>query len=220
MAAPKGLQWLVKVNDFLEQVPMGVLKYFKSLIRSIEEMSQAQVDIACTWVAWKVNRQIERVRQRVIKTLYEQYGGTLALLKLVQTTQKVARDPIGALGDFIGVFTKPISVIVSWVSTLMVEVPRLAKNLAEIATIEPPAPPRPDINFHAFKLQVNTITIQDIIMGPEGMPSPEEMFPEPEKPSGRKAFDAAFQPIKKTVEEVKEEKIVYRLKEPIDDINV
>ena len=201
----KSLDWLVKVNDFLEQVPAGVLTYFKALSKSGEELVQTQVDYICSWLAWKVNIMVERKRQQVIKTLQEQYGGYLALMSGVSLV-KQALNPLNA-GAFFAKFAAPIVAIYDFLKTLIKEIPRLAENLANIANSLPPDPPNPHINYNAFKLRIGTISLGEI-MGASTMPTPEEMFPEPPKPFSKAAFDASFQNAKAAGAE---EGIVYKM---------
>ena len=186
------LDWLVKINDFLEGVPSSILKYFDMLTKSSETPTQSYVDVVCRRLAWRVNITVERVRQRVIKTLWNQYGKYLVMMKLVNTVQNVVRDPIGALGCFVDGFASPIKSVINFLKTLIKEVPRLAANLANIMSALPPDPPNPSINYNAFKLEIHTVTMQDVIAGPDGMPTPEQMFPEPPSPFSKAAFSASF----------------------------
>lgn len=203
----KSLDWLVKVNDFLEQVPNSVLTYFRALSKSGEVLVQTQVDVICAWLAWKVNIMVERKRQQVIKTLQEQYGGYLAMMSAVTVVKQVLSDPLGAIGGFFGKFAAPIVAIYEFLKTLIKEIPRLAENLANIANALPPEPPNPHINYNAFKLRIGTISMGEI-MGTSPMPTPEEMFPEPPKPFSKAAFDASFQNAKAAGAE---EGIVYKM---------
>lgn len=189
------LDWLVKINDFLEGVPKSVISYFNALTKSGEELVQSQVDATCAWLAWKVNIMVERKRQQVIKTLYEQYGGYLSMFAGISAVTQ-ALNPLKA-GSFFKKFLAPAGAIKSFLTTLMTEIPRLAANLANIASALPPEPPNPHINYNAFKLNIHTISIKDIMAGPN-MPSPEQMFPEPAKPWSREAFNASFDDAKET----------------------
>lgn len=194
----KSLDWLVKVNDFLETVPGSVLTYFKALTKSGEALVQSQVDIICAWLAWKVNIMVERKRQQVVQTLYEQYGGYLQMFAGVSLVQNALSDPIGAIGGFLGKFSAPITAVIDFFTTLMKEIPRLAANLANIASALPPDPPNPQINYNAFKLKIGTISLKEVMGGLSGTPSPEQMFPEPAKPFSKEAFNASFDGAKKT----------------------
>ena len=209
------LDYLKKVNDFLETVPIRVLDFFDAVFRGTENFIQEQVDIICKWVAWGVNLNIERLRQKIIRTLWEQYKKYLILLEVGQVIQSFVQDPLGTIGKFADRFFKPFRKVKEFIKVLVEEVPRLAENLAKIAQKLPPEPPSPDINFNAFELKINTITLEDVIKGPENLPPPEEMFPEPEKPFGKASFDAAFDNAKTRT---KEDKIVYKMPEINDSI--
>lgn len=202
------LGWLISINDFLEQVPGNVIKTFYNLSRSAEEMGQSYVDIVCRWLAWKVNVMVERKRQQVIKSLYSQYGGFLELLSGVSVVQNALSNPIGAIGGFLGKFAKPITTIVNFVTTLLVEIPRLAANLANIAAALPPAPPNPNINYDAFQLSIGSISMGDVIGGPDALKPPEEMFPEPINPFSKAAFNESFDNAKSMT---KEDKVKWKL---------
>lgn len=199
------LDWLVKINDFLETVPENVLKYFKALTRSGEELTQSYVDVVCRWLAWKVNIMVERKRQQVIKTLSEQYGGYLSLVAGVNVV-KQAFNPLNA-GSFFKKFAAPVQAIIDFIKLLMKEIPRLAENLANIASALPPEPPNPNINFNEFKLKVGTISLGEIASGNTG-PTPEEMFPEPPSPFSKEAFNSSFENAKSAAAD---EGVVYKL---------
>ena len=194
----KSLDWLVKVNDFLEGVPNSVITYFNALTKSGEELTQSYVDTVCAWLAWKVNIMVETKRQQVVQTLYEQYGGYLQMFSAVNTVKNAISDPIGAIGGFLGRFAAPIGAVIDFLKTLMREIPRLAANLANIASALPPDPPNPRINFNAFKLKIGTVTLKEVMTGTEGTPTPGQMFPEPAKPFSKEAFNASFDNAKKT----------------------
>ena len=192
------LSWLTKVNDFLEGVPNSVNLYFKALTKSGETLSQSYVDVVCRWLAWRVNLTVERIRQRVIKALWEQYGGYLVMAQAANVIKRAVTDPIGTVGSFFGKFAAPIRFVADFLKTLLVEIPRLAANLANISRALPPDPPNSNINFNAFELDIHTVSMQDIIAGPDGMPTPEQMFPEPTRPFSSEAFSTSFNNAKKT----------------------
>ena len=194
----KSLDWLVKVNDFLEGVPASVITYFNALTKSGEELTQSYVDTACAWLAWKVNIIVETKRQQVVQTLYEQYGGYMQMFGAVNVVKNAISDPIGAIGGFLGKFSAPITAVIDFFTTLMKEIPRLAANLANIASALPPDPPNPKINFNAFKLKIGTITLKEVMSGTEGIPTPRQMFPEPASPFSKEAFNSSFDNAKKT----------------------
>ena len=197
------LEWLSKINDFLEQVPANVDKWFSQTFKAGEELTQDFVDKQCVWLSNKINRRIEEKRQQVIKTLQDEYGGYLNALSVITVIKQVLTNPIGLIGSFFNILAGPYGKVVSFLQALIKEVPRLAANLANIANSLPPAPPNPHINFNKFKIKVNSISMGDI-MGGATMPSPEQMFPEEKKPFGKEAFNEMFEnaPISKEIDNV------------------
>jgi hypothetical protein len=197
------LEWLKKVNDFLEQVPLQVTEWFEHTFKSGEKLTQDFVDRQCAWLAWKINIMVERKRQEVLKTLHDEYGGYLGALQVVTVFKQAVTDPIGTLGSVFNTIAGPYAKVVDFLKTLMKEIPRLAANLAKIASSLPPAPPNPRINFNAFKLNIKSISMADVING-GSLPTPEQMFPEPPKPFGKASFDSSFEnaPIAKGINEV------------------
>ena len=206
----KSLDWLVKVNDCLEELPESVIDFYNSFIKSAKDLTQEYVDKVCEWMAWWVNVTVERLRQKTIKTLIQQYSSYFVVLKWVQVIQDVMKNPIKAIGSFFGMFGKPVQAVIEFVTVLAVELPRLAENLAKIVEALPPSPPTElGINFNAFKknLKINTVTMKDITSGGNFVP-PEKMFPEPESPFGKAAFEAAFSNPKKIT---LDDKLIYKL---------
>ena len=201
--------WLKSVNDFLEQVPASTITAFNHIFKKGEEYTQDFVDSVCIWLAWSVNVNVERMRQRVIKYLADHYKGTLRVASAVNVVKNAVTDPIGTAGAVFSYFSKPFSAAKEFMSMLIVEIPRLASNLANIAESLPPSPPNPHINFDAFKLRVGTISLSEI-MGSPTMPTPEQMFPEPPSPFSKAAFDKSFE---NATAETAEDQIVYKLKE-------
>ena len=197
------LEWLTKINDFLEQVPANVDKWFSQTFKAGEELTQDFVDKQCIWLSNKINRMIEEKRQQVIKTLQDEYGGYLNALSVITVIKQVLTNPIGLIGSFFNILAGPYGKVVSFLQALIKEVPRLAANLANIANSLPPTPPNPHINFNKFKIKVNSISMGDI-MGGGAMPSPEQMFPEEKKPFGKEAFNEMFEnaPISKEIDNV------------------
>ena len=211
----KSLDWLVKVNDCLEEIPESVTDFYNSFIKNAKNLSQEYVDKVCTWMAWWVNVTVERLRQKVIKTLIDQYSSYFVVLKWVQAIKEAMKNPLKAIGSFFGIFAKPVQAAVEFITVLAVELPRLAENLAKIIDVLPPAPPSDlGVNFDAFKLKINTVTMKDITSG-GNFPPPEKMFPEPESPFGRAAFEEAFNNPKKISPE---DKILYRLPESASSV--
>ena len=210
------LAWLTKINDFLEQVPANVNTWFANTFKSGEELAQSYVDKQCIWLSNKINRMIEEKRQQVIKTLQDEYGGYLNALSVITVIKQAVTNPLGMIGSFFGVLVGPYAKVIGFLTTLMKEVPRLAANLANIASALPPTPPNPHINFNAFKIKVNSITLGDV-MGGGAMPSPDQMFPEvEEKPFGKEAFNESFEnaPIADEIAN----KIKYKESETEDDL--
>ena len=187
-----GLEWLVKFNDWLEQVPLTVIDWFNRTFKSAENWAQDKVDLVCARMAWRVNVAVERKRQEVITALINQYASNMKLLVFVNIIRTVIKNPLKALALFFEPFIKPIKTVLEYVKVLMVEIPRLARNLSKIANALPPTPPNPRINFNAFKLRINTITLADILSGGD-LPAPEKMFPEPPKVFSKKIFDKSFE---------------------------
>ena len=204
------LEYLQKVNDFLEQVPLSVTKFFKQAFKAGEELVQEYVDAVCRWVAWQVNINIERVRQKVIRALWQQYSKYLVMLQAAQVIKKFLSDPIGTIFSFAEQYFKPYSKVIEFIKVLGNELPRLAKNLAEIARALPPEPPSPDINFNQFKIKVHTISMKEVLAGPDSIPPPEQMFPEPPKPWSKETFDSAFDNAKAVT---RKDEIIYKLPE-------
>lgn len=204
----KSLDWLVKVNDCLEEIPESVNDFYNSFIKSAKDLSQEYVDKVCRWMAWWVNITVERLRQSVINTLIDQYSSYFVVLKWVKAIRDAMRNPIKALGSFFGIFAKPVQAAIEFITTLAVELPRLAENLAKIMQALPPTPPSNlGVNFDAFKIKINTITMKDITSG-GNFPPPEKMFPEPESPFGKAAFEEVFNNPKKVA---LDDQIVYKL---------
>lgn len=201
--------WLKSINDFLEQVPESTTTAFNHIFKKGEEYTQDFVDSVCTWLAWSVNVNVERMRQRVIKYLADHYKGTLQVAAGVNVIKNAVTDPIGTAGAVFSYFSKPFNAAKEFMSMLIVEIPRLAANLANIAESLPPSPPNPRVNFDAFKLRVGTISLAEI-MGSPTMPTPEQMFPEPPSPFSKAAFDKSFE---NATAQTAEDQIVYKLKE-------
>ena len=209
------LDYLVSFNDFLEQVPTNVNDFFKKIFKEGEEYSQDFVDACCAWMACKVNRMVERARQGVINKLSKHYSGALSVVTGLNVVSNAVRDPIGALGGVFGWWIKPVKTAKEFVTTLLREIPRLAENLANIGSSLPPTPPNSRINFNAFKLKINTITMADLTGDP--LPTPEEMFPAPPSPFSKAAFDKSFE---NAPAKTAEEEVLYKLSGDASDINL
>lgn len=187
--------FLVPTNQWLEQVPMRVTSAFDNFIGTGENIAQAKVDQICEWLAWKANVQIETMRQSVLKALYKMYSNTVGgkVMKLATATQSFVSDPLGAVGAFASAILGPVKPVLSWFTLLLVEIPKLAENLANIMAALPPTPPNPSINYDKFKLKVGSISLSAIMTDPSTLPPPEVMFPEPEPPFSAASFTKAFE---------------------------
>lgn len=201
--------FLTELNEYLEEVPASTLAAFDNYADSMEHWSQDKVDIACAWLAWKVNVLVENARRKGLKALHGFYMSLTSSpqAKAARVALEFVQDPLGTLGSWADTIAKPAKEFLKWVQMLIVEVPKLAANLANIASALPPSPPSPHINFSKFKLKIGSISMADITQDPSMLPPIDQMFPEPTRPHNEKSFDEAFnkRPEKK--------KIKYSLKE-------
>jgi len=188
-------EFLKTANDWLEQFPVRMISAFNNFVGSGERIAQEKVDVICVWLSWKANIAIERVRQRIIKSLHEMYKTTAAgqVMRVASAIKDFVRDPLGALGSFASSLFKPITVVFEWIQMLMVELPRLAANLAKVVAALPPAPPSARINYDKFRLKVGSINMDTIMADPSNLPAPEVMFPEPDRPFSKVSFNKAFE---------------------------
>lgn len=189
------LDFLITTNDWLEQVPTRIIAAFENFVKSGEGTAQSQVDIICAWLAWKVNIAVERKRQKLLKILYEQHKSTMGgrVMKTASAIKSFASDPLGALGALASALFAPIVAVFNWIKVLVTELLRLAENLARIASVLPPSPPEPHINYDKFKLKIGSISLSTITSDPSSLPSPEDMFPEPPKPFSKTSFSTSFE---------------------------
>lgn len=209
MADKNPLDFLVKFNDFLEQVPMVALNFFERTFKAGQTTSQGYVDIVCRYVSWKINLMIERARQKVLKTLCDQYGWFLKIISAINVGKNVVSNPIGAVGSFFGLITGPAKTAISFIVTLATELPRLAANLSKIASSLPPEPPDPSINFNEFKIKLGGISM-GALLSADSLPPPEVVVgPQPPSPWSKQAFQEAFDAGK---EDYNKDKIVYKPK--------
>ena len=209
MADKNPLDFLIKFNDFLEQVPMVTLNFFDRTFKAGQTTSQEYVDLVCRYVSWKINLMIERARQKVLKSLNDQYGWIMKIMTAVNVGKNVVTNPIGTVGSFFSLIVAPASAVINFIVTLAVELPRLASNLSKIASSLPPEPPDPSINFNEFKIQLGSISMGTLLSA-ESLPSPEIVVgPEPPSPWSKEAFNLAFAAGK---EDFNKDKVVYKPK--------
>lgn len=210
--ASKPFDFLKIANDWLEEVPGRIITAFDNYIGNGEKAVQSKVDVVCEWLAWKVNIAVERKRQWLLKVLYEQYKSTAGgrVMQMATVAQKFVKDPLGALASFASALFAPVASIIDWTMMLMVELPRLAANLANIVQSLPPSPPNPQINYDKFKLKIGSISMSAIATDPSTLPAPEVLFPEPEKPFSKDSFQKAFSDSSATL---KSSSVKYKLSE-------
>ena len=203
--------FLKDINDWLEAVPIRITNAFENMTKG-QELVQEKIDVACKWLAWKVNIAVESVRQRLIKALWQMYRYTVVgkVMQMMLVIKKFMENPLYYLFKFALEIFAPYYLVIKWYQTLLTEIPRLAQNLAKIAQSLPPKPPSIDINFNAFakELSIKSISISDITNDPNNLPLPEAMFPEPEKPFTNKTFDNVFLNVSA---KLKSNKMVYKL---------
>ena len=193
------LQWLTKVNDFLEQVPSGIQAYFDAIIDMGENMVQSQVDAVCRYAAWRVNIMVERARQRVLKGLYNQNKIVKGIIDTINLGKRFMQDPLGTVASFFTPLTSPLQNAIQFTIDLAREISRLAANLTKIAEALPPAPPSPRINYDEFKnnLRLGVVSM-GALMDAESLPDPDILFPEPPFPFSRTTFNESFEEGKKS----------------------
>jgi hypothetical protein len=71
------LKFLEETNNWLESVPLTAIRGLNNSIGNTEKLAQEKVDSICIWLSWKINVQIERVRQACLKALYDMYKDTV-----------------------------------------------------------------------------------------------------------------------------------------------
>ena len=193
-AQKNSLDFLEETNDWLEEYPINIGVAFDNMIGKGQDIAQSNVDTICEWLAWKVNIAIERKRQWLVKTLHEMYKSTVMgkVMQACRAVERFVRDPLGAIGSFAQTIFGPVAIVFQWAATLAVQLPRLARNLANIANTLPPNPPTPRINYNKFKLKIGSISLAMIEQDPENLPSPESLFPEPERPFSTNTFQKEF----------------------------
>ena len=189
------LAFLQSTNEWLEDVPTRITMAYENFIGDGENLAQSKVDKFCAWLAWKVNIAIERKRQKVLEILHGQYESTAVgqVMKAASVIQNFISDPLGTLGSFASLIFGPVVDVFKWVGKLIGEILKLAANLAKIMSVLPPSPPNPHINYDKFKLKVKSISMGEVIAGPDSLPPPEVMFPEPPKPFTKDTFKDGFE---------------------------
>ena len=204
--------FLKTTNDWLESVPERARKALNNAVGNGEKITQSKVDAVCIWLSWKINLQIERVRQSLIRTLYGMYKSTTAgrVMRMATAIKDFVSDPLGALGTFASAVFSPVGAVFNWTSTLIKEVPRLAENLARIASVLPPDPPNSRINYDKFKIRVKSFSWSTLTSDPSKLPPPEVVFPPPTSiQSPKVTFDKAMEENAK----LKSNKMIYKLTE-------
>lgn len=191
------LSFLSSTNDFLETVPYTIDRFFDRIFESGERITQKGVDMVCEWSAWRINTWVEGARQGVIKALHGQNSNAKSMLEPMEDLKQCMSNPMKAVGAVASVVKKiisiligPIKIVYEFLSQLIKELARLAKNLANIMYALPPTPPSPDINFDKFHLQVKSIGMADITSDPSHMVDPEVMFEEPIVPFSDEYYKA------------------------------
>lgn len=187
--------FLKMINDWLEKYPIRIIDAFDNIVGDGQRLLQEKVDKICEWLAWKVNIAIERKRQDILRTLYEQYQYTIVgkVMAVAGTIKKFVQNPLKAIGDFASAIFGPIIEVFKWIIDLAKEILRLAENLAKIIRALPPTPPNPQINYDKFKLKIRSISLAEVTTDPSAWPTPEELFPEPPKPFSKEAFQAMLE---------------------------
>lgn len=183
-----GFEFLEYTNSWLEKLPNSIDKSFEAYMGK-GDISQEQADKICAWMAWKINIEIERERQRVIKALHGMYMTTTGgrVLQIAMAIKVFVTDPLKMLGVFASALVAPITSVFQWASTLSSELPKLGKNLARVASVSPHVNSK--VSYSKFKLKVGSISLGSITQGSGSLPSPETMFPEPERPWTKNDFD-------------------------------
>ena len=200
------LSFLKSVNDSLERVIARINNTFSNLLGT-KDMTQSKVDSTCTWLSWKINVEIEGLRQKLIKALHGMYQSTVAgqVMRMITIIQSFVKDPLGTIVSFASALFAPFGTVISWIKVLSSEIPRLAQNLARIASFVPSSS---SFNLNSFKLKIRSISLSDITSNPNNLPSPETLFPEPKKPFSEENFEETFVNFSA---KLKSSKVMYKL---------
>lgn len=194
------LGFLKTANAALEQIPGGILAYFDTLAEMGENVSQAFVDSLCRYAAWMVNISIERIRQKVLKSVYEQNLMVRIIVDVIDIGKKVIQDPLGVIPSFFDRLTAPFKAAKQLITDIITEISKLSQNVTKIMQSLPPKPPNPDINFDEFKIEIKAFDIGALAPA-DSFPAPEVIFPKPPGPFGAETFKEIFAEGKKTLQE-------------------
>lgn len=200
------LSFLKSANDSLERVITRISNTFNNISEG-EGMPQSKVDATCRWLSWKINVEIEDMRQKLIKALHGMYQSTVVgqVMRMIMVIQNFVKDPLETIGSFASAIFAPFGTVTSWIKVLSTEIPRLAQNLSKISSFVPSSS---SLNLSSFKLKIRSISLSDITSNPSNLPSPETMFPEPEKPFSEENFEKTFTNFSA---KLKSNKIIYKL---------
>ena len=190
------LGFLKTANAALEQIPGGILAYFDALAEMGENVSQSFVDAVCRYAAWLVNINIERIRQKVLKSVYEQNLFVRIIVDVIDIGKKVIQDPLGVIPSFFDRLTAPFKAAKQLITDIITEISKLASNVTKIMQVLPPKPPNPDINFDEFKIKINAFGMNALAPA-DSFPAPEVIFPKPPNPFGPETFKDIFNEGKK-----------------------
>lgn len=191
------LGFLRTANAALEQIPGGIITYFDAIADMGENVSQAFVDAVCRYAAWMVNINIERIRQKVLKSIYDQNIVVRIIVDILEIGKKVILNPLDVIPTFFERLTAPFRVAKEIIVDIVKEISRLSENVTKIMSVLPPDPPNPDINFHEFKIKIYTFGMGALAPS-DSFPAPEVLFPQPPSPFGKDTFMEAFAEGKKT----------------------
>lgn len=190
------LGFLKTANAALERIPGGILNYFDALADMGENISQAFVDSVCRYAAWLVNINIERIRQKVLKALYEQNIVVRVIVDILEIAKEVIMNPLEAIPAFFDRLLAPFKVAKQLITDIISELSKLAANVTKIIKALPPEPPNPEINFDEFEIKVYTFG-PSALAPADKFPAPEVLFPEPPFPFSKEVFQSSFEEGKK-----------------------
>ena len=186
------LGYLKMANASLEQIPTIINNYFERLGKMSNAVTQEYVDEVCRFVARGINIKVERLRQFVLRNMYNQITIVRVVIDTINIAKQVIEDPLGTIPSFFGKIISPFSTAVRYTVELFQELARLAQNVQRILQVIPPESPNPEINFNAFKLRFGEFSI-GAMGSSESLPDPEVLFPAPVNPFGKEAFRKAWE---------------------------